>query len=276
MRADAILCGMRLIDFHTHAFPDALAARAMPVLEAEGKIKAALDGTVRSLVSSMAKADICASVLCSIATKPSQFGTILNWSAQIRSDCIIPFPSVHPADSMAVQHVGEIHAAGFKGVKLHPYYQDFDVDEERLFPVYAEAQRLGLFVVCHTGFDIAFPRVRKGNPERIRRVIDRFPSLKFVTTHMGAWEDWDEVRRFLLGRPVLMETSFSANVMSADAMREMLLAHPLEYILFGSDSPWLDQGESIAALRALDLGEERERHLFYENARRLLDLPAAQ
>ena len=175
---------------------------------------------------------------------------------------------------MAVPHVREVHAAGFKGIKLHPYYQEFDVDEARLFPIYAEAQRLNLLVVCHTGFDIAFPRVDKGNAERIRRVIDLFPTLKFVTTHMGAWENWDEVRRFLLGRPVLMETSFSANVMDAAAMRGMLMAHPPEYVLFGSDSPWLDQGASIAALRELDLGADRERLLFYENARRLLDLPA--
>mgnify|MGYP003808282709 CR=1 FL=1 len=236
-RWNCYLSFMLLLDFHTHAFPDALAARAMPALEAEGHIKAALDGTLGGLLDSMDQAGICASVLCSIATKPNQFGAILKWSMEIRSERIIPFPSVHPADPLAVQRLGDIHAAGFAGVKLHPYYQEFNVDEERMFPLYAEAQRLGLLVVCHTGFDIAFARVRKGDPERIRRVLDFFPGLKFVTTHMGAWEDWDEVRRFLLGRPVLMETSFSLEEMGATAMREMLMGHPKEYVLFGSDSP---------------------------------------
>jgi predicted TIM-barrel fold metal-dependent hydrolase len=262
-----------LIDFHTHAFPDALAARAMPVLEAEGKIKATLNGTVSDLLRSMDANGISTSVLCSIATKPAQFAPILKWSGEVRSERIIPFPSVHPADPLAVQRIAEIHAAGFKGVKLHPYYQEFDVDEERLFPLYAECRRLDLLVVCHTGFDIAFPRVRKGNAERVRRVLDRLPGLKFVTTHMGAWEDWEEVRRFLLGRPVLMETSFSAGYMSADAMREMLTLHPKDCILFGSDSPWLDQRAEFNALRSLGLDADRERCLFHDNARRLLGLP---
>ena len=49
---------MRIIDFHAHAFPDALAERAMPALEAEGDIRAALDGKVSSLLRSMDAAGI--------------------------------------------------------------------------------------------------------------------------------------------------------------------------------------------------------------------------
>ena len=49
---------MRIIDFHAHAFPDALAERAMPALEEEGNIKAALDGKISSLLRSMDEAGI--------------------------------------------------------------------------------------------------------------------------------------------------------------------------------------------------------------------------
>ena len=54
---------MRIIDFHTHAFPDPIAARAMPQLEAEGNIEAALDGRLASLLRSMDAAGIDAAVV---------------------------------------------------------------------------------------------------------------------------------------------------------------------------------------------------------------------
>ncbi|MFP4564308.1 MAG: amidohydrolase, partial [Spirochaetia bacterium] len=59
---------MNIVDFHTHAFPDELAARAVPALEAEADIEAVLDGTVTSLLESMDRAGIERSVVASIAT----------------------------------------------------------------------------------------------------------------------------------------------------------------------------------------------------------------
>ena len=62
-----------VIDFHAHAFPDFLAARAVSHLEAMGYTSAFLDGTVAALIASMDKAAISRSVICSIATEPRQF-----------------------------------------------------------------------------------------------------------------------------------------------------------------------------------------------------------
>ena len=266
---------MLIVDFHTHAFPDAVAERAMPALEEEGNIKAALDGKVSSLLRSMDAAGIRAAVVASIATRPSQFESILRWSAGIASERIIPFPSVHPADSRLASRVHEIHEAGFKGVKLHPYYQDFDLDEARVRPLFAAAQDCGLLVLCHTGFDLAFARVRRCDPVRVLRLLDAFPALRFVASHLGAWEDWDEVERHLVGRPILMDLSFAIEGIGPARARELILSHPAEYMLFGTDSPWAGQRETIEQVRRLKLGEERERLLFGENAARLLGLDAA-
>lgn len=62
----------RIIDMHTHAFPDAIADRAITQLCAEGNVRACLDGRVSSLIASMDTAGIEKSVLCSIATRPRQ------------------------------------------------------------------------------------------------------------------------------------------------------------------------------------------------------------
>ncbi|MDO8303094.1 MAG: hypothetical protein Q7T18_07625, partial [Sedimentisphaerales bacterium] len=87
-----------IIDFHTHAFPDAIAVRAMQSLQHGCDIQAQLDGKISSLLASMDSCGIETSVVCSIATKPSQFESILKWSEQIQTERILPFPSVHPDD----------------------------------------------------------------------------------------------------------------------------------------------------------------------------------
>jgi predicted TIM-barrel fold metal-dependent hydrolase len=210
-------------------------------------------------------------VLCSIATKPAQFEPILRWSMAIRSPRIVPLPSVHPADPDMLARLDAIHAAGFKGIKLHPYYQDFLLDDERLMPLYARLAERGLLLVCHTGFDVAFPRIRRCDPRRIRAVCDRVPTLKFVATHLGAWEDWDEVEKHLLGRDIFLEISYSLEVMPPDRARRLILAHPEDRVLFGTDSPWQDQSAALDRLRALDVGDSRFRAMTEDNASLLLD-----
>ena len=60
-----------IIDFHAHAFPDKVAADAIPYLEEEGDVKAIHDGRVASLLNLMDRDGVEKSVICSIATKPS-------------------------------------------------------------------------------------------------------------------------------------------------------------------------------------------------------------
>jgi len=262
----------RIVDFHAHAFPDELAAKAMALLEKEGGIKAALDGRVSSLLASMDRAGIDTSVVCSIATRPSQFEPILRWSAQVRSERIVPFPSVHPADPAAPDRVSEIAREGFKGVKLHPYYQDFVLDEDRLMPVYERVCREGLLLVVHTGYDFAFPFDERGGPPRILAVLERFPDLRFVATHLGAWKRWDQVEEMMLGKGILMELSFSLEFLDGETARRIMERHPADRLLFGTDSPWTDQSETLRLVRRLGLDQARERALLGGNAAALLGL----
>lgn len=261
---------MKVIDIHVHAFPDAIVNRAMESLKEAGHVEAELDGSVGGVLRSMDEAGVDASVVCSIATKPAQFRPILDWSKGIASDKLLPFPSVHPEDPLALERIGEIHGAGFKGVKLHPYYQGFVLDEPRMMPLYLRMAELGLVLLCHTGFDLCYPRDRVCDPERIVRVLDAVPGLKFVATHFGAWMDWGEVRRLLLGRPVLMDISYSLQFMEGDEGREILENHPEDCLLFGTDSPWESPATLLRRLEAFGLGERRKRKLLCENAARVL------
>ena len=156
----------RIIDFHTHAFPDALAERAMAQLLSEtDAVRSFLDGKLSSLIASMDANGIEASVLCSIATRPSQFEPILQWSQQIASDRIIPLASVHPQDPAGVEHIHQIAQTGLKGVKMHPYYQDFYLDDPHLYPLFEAIQAEGLLLyVATSGHALTRRRPRAATP----------------------------------------------------------------------------------------------------------------
>ena len=46
----------------------------------------------------------------------------------------------------------------------------------------------------------------------------------------------------------------------------MILAHPAEYVLFGTDSPWTAQDKTLSLLKGLDLGPDLEKKILRENA----------
>lgn len=260
-----------IIDFHAHAFPDQVAASAIPYLEEEGDVKAVHDGRVASLLELMDRDNVEKSVICSIATRPSQFEAILSWSRQIRSERIIPFPSFHPNDPEMLEHINRIKTEAFKGIKMHPYYQQFFLDDETLFPAYEKICSLGLILVMHTGFDIAFPRIRRCDPRQILNVLTRFPELKMVTTHLGAWQQWGEVEELLAGRNIYMDISYTLDQIDPQTARRIILKHPSDYILFGTDSPWSGPQETYKNLQALELGAAIEELILRKNGLALLD-----
>lgn len=260
-----------IIDFHTHVFPDHIAFNALDKLQAAAKTKANTKGTVTSLLQSMDHAGIKTSVICSIATRPGQFDNILDWSGAIQSPRIIPLPSIHPDDTAIEEKLSLIRKKGFPGIKMHPYYQDFFLNESRLTPIYESLIKENLLVVMHTGYDIAFEYDERVTPRPIAELLSRYPALKLVTTHFGAWSAWDAVEEHLIGKPVYIETSLALQSISCEQAKRMFRAHPPELLLFGSDSPWEDQKESIDRIKALNLGKELEKRIFYENAGTLLE-----
>ena len=264
---------MRAIDIHVHAFPDDLAGRAISQLESLAQWQAALDGRVGSLLASMDAAGIDVSVVCPIATKPEQTEGILRWCAEIRSERIEAFPSIHPAVEGPQQWLRRIAQAGFAGIKLHPMYQDFVADEPRMIDLYAAAMELGLTVLLHCGHDIAFPAGGdRAGPERVRNIIAGLPYLELIATHMGGWRMWDESRHWLVGSRCYLETSFSLEALGPDQAVAMIRAHGPDRVLFGSDSPWTHQKQELARLRDLPLTKAELEKILHANAERILGI----
>ena len=74
-----------VIDFHTHVFPDAIAAKTIEMLEKRSGVKASTDGTLNDLVRSMEQNGVDVSVLLPVVTKPQQFESINKFAQFVNS-----------------------------------------------------------------------------------------------------------------------------------------------------------------------------------------------
>ena len=61
---------MKITDFHTHTFPDAIAERAIAGMQQNSHAKAFGTGTLTGLLDSMEQAGIARSVILPVATNP--------------------------------------------------------------------------------------------------------------------------------------------------------------------------------------------------------------
>lgn len=259
-----------IIDFHVHCFSDELAGRATAVLSERSGIIPFANGTIDGIKASMRDACVDRSVILSIATKPQQASKITKWAASIQDDVITAFGSIHPDSRNWREELSEIQSAGLPGIKFHPDYQEFFVDEERLFPIYERALELGLIIIFHAGMDIGLPPPCHCTPERLQRVVRAFPDGNFVAAHMGGFKCWDGVEKYLVGENIYLDTSFSLEWIETGQFLSIVRKHGYHKVLFATDSPWSGQKEELERIRSIGLLPEEERAILGDNANKLL------
>ena len=115
-----------VIDFHTHIFPDKIAAKSIAHLEEASGIMAATDGTLQGLLNSMEKNNVDLSVILPVVTKPSQFETVNQFAAEVNrkyNGKLISFGGIHPDSEDYKAELDKIKELGLIGIMLHPDYQ---------------------------------------------------------------------------------------------------------------------------------------------------------
>ena len=283
-----------IVDIHTHAFPDKIAARTVDKLQTASHTHPFTDGTVGALRESMAEAGIDYSVVLPVATNAHQVPHVNDSSIAMNErnteTGVLSFGCMHPDFDGWRAELARLAEAGVKGIKLHPVYLEVNFDDPRFLRILDRCAELGLIVLIHAGRDVGFPDAPDYvSPQRIASAVRQTDGAALICAHMGGWRQWDDVERLLPETGVYIDTSFSLGSMvsngdgyykTADDLKllseeqfvRLVRAFGAKKVLFGTDSPWGGQAEEMRKFRALSLSEAEQIAILGANASYLLRL----
>lgn len=265
-----------LIDFHVHTFPEAIAEKTLKFLL--GKMrdtykinqKINYGGTPRLLLESMKKNGVDISVTMPIATKPSQYESINKFARSITSDKIISFGTIHPQDTDIEQKVFELKEQGFKGIKLHPDYQDTNADSDEFIKLVKCATEKGMYVTIHAGHDIGIYPPFKSDFARIKRMLNKVDDSFVILAHMGGFNQWDDVEKYIINSKAYFDLSVVSRFIDINQYRRIIENHRADRILFGSDMPWESPVDTLRFLKKSGVSGNDLELITHKNAERIL------
>lgn len=262
-----------LIDFHTHAFPEKIAEKAIEKLSfASGGLEPYTNGTISGLCNSMKKGGVDKSVVLNIATNAHQQKSVNDFAAETnKMPNLIAFGSVFPDAEDALYELERIKSLGLKGVKLHPDYQRFNVDDEKMKPIYKKISQLGLITVFHAGFDYGFPPPYGATPEKLLKALSWFQS-PVIAAHWGGINCNQGVLDLLCGKDIYFDTSFGYSMLPRYYALKIIEKHGTDKILFGTDTPWHTPDMEMKLLNNLELSDEEMEKIAHLNAEKLLNI----
>ena len=262
-----------LIDFHTHAFPDKIASAAIPKLSfVSGGLEPYTDGTVSGLKESMQKNGVDVSVVLNIATNAHQQRAVNDFAASINNKKdIFSFGSVFPFSEDAFKELERIKELGLLGVKLHPDYQGFNVDDIRLKPLYKKISELGLITVFHAGLDYGFAPPYGATPDKMARALEWFSS-PVIAAHWGGINCGDDIIKYLCGKNIYFDVSMGYSMMPKYYAKKIMELHTPDKMLFGTDTPWHTPNMEMRLLDTLELSSDDMDKITHKNAERLLGI----
>ncbi len=263
-----------VIDIHTHAFPDRLAPRAISSLVegSHGIYPPCSDGTVNGLLHNMEQFGVDVSVVQPVITKAGQLESLNGWAREIQNQKLISFGGFYPHTDDYRRDIDLLCNMGFRGIKLHPEYQHFTVNDPDMLKMYDYALSKGLILFFHAGFDPAFPPPFHSSPKMFAEIAKQLRGGIIVAAHMGGAQQLDDVERDLCGSEVYIDTSMGFEHYTKEQFLWIVNLHGADRILFGSDSPWSRADAEVAAIRSLDLSQEQKDQILFGNACRILGI----
>jgi hypothetical protein len=264
----------RLIDAHTHWFPESVNAKIWAYFDRHYWPVLYRD-TAGHRLEWMRRNGVHRFTTLTYAHRPGMAAWLNAWTAEFAAGVpeAIPCGTFFPEPEVGADVRRCIEEYRFRGFKLHLRVGDFDPSSAALYPAFEQIEAAGLPVVIHAG-SAPDPGTYTA-PVYLQRLMLRFPQLKIVVAHMGSSEFEDYVRLALAHESLYLDTTmvfvgFSACDPFPDALLPQLetLSHK---VLFGSDFPTIPYTLSHAIAGVLDLpvSDAAKRRMFCDNAARL-------
>lgn len=261
----------RAADMHAHIYPGKIAEKATASVGNFYHMEMESVGLPHVLAEHGKMAGIDRFLVCSVATKVAQVRSINEFIARKCSEypCFTGLAAWHQDIENIEDELDDIQQKGLKGIKLHPDFQEFTIDDEKMLPFYRAAHARGLPILFHMG-DY---RTDFSSPYRLMRVLEKIPDLTCIAAHLGGYTEWENARKTLSGTNVYVDTSSSLFALSREQARESIEHFGVEHTMFGTDFPMWEPKEELERFFALGLSEAENKAILYDNFARLFQIP---
>lgn len=237
------------IDIHTHVFPSAVAEKVCAQLTAHYGITCSGSGVIDDLLQRAQMAGLDNVVVHSAATTPEQVVPANTFALHLERMYpeVIAFGTVHPEYADWEAQLRRLKKHNIRGLKLHPEFQGFWLNDPKLHPIIEAAQQDFIFMV-HIGDNVP-PQQNPSCPYKLAALLDQFPKARFIAAHMGGYLHWEHSLQALAGRDVFMDTSSTLDCIDDTTLKALFAKHDRERILYGSDYPLYDPQEEMVKLQ---------------------------
>lgn len=246
------------IDVHAHAFNPKIAHKVLAQLNGHYGIEPVGTGTPEDLLLRLDKAGLDKAVVMTSATSPDQVVPANNWAIELKEadPRFIPFGTLHPDFDRNEQELDRLEQNGIKGLKFHPDFQGFRMDDRKFYEV---MEMVGDRFVClfHVG-DTLPPDENPSCPKKMAALRKTFPGPAMIAAHMGGYLHWEYALEHLAGSGVFVDCSSTLDFVDNDLLKKLIHGFGEEHVLFGSDYPLFDAASEIERVQQrLDLSAER-------------------
>ncbi len=260
-----------ICDAHGHIFPEKIAGKAVSAIgkfygiemEAEG-------GVAKAILESGSKIGVTNYLVCSTATTTHQVESINQFIVEKckKHKEFVGFGTLHPDYEDIEGQVNYCIENGLKGIKLHPDFQQFDIDDKKAFKIY-EATEGKLPILFHTGDN----RYDFSSPVRLKNITENFPRQIMFAAHFGGYRRWDDALECLAGlENVYYDTSSSLPFISQEFAKELISAFGTDRLFFGSDFPMWNHTDELERFMNLGLSPEVNRKLLSDNFKQFFNI----
>lgn len=252
----------RIIDAHAHIFPQKIAEKAVASIGSFYGLEMHDAGTSDALIQSGEKIGVEKYLVCSTATKPEQVTAINDF---IFEECklhpeFVGFATLHPEMEHMEREVERILERGYYGIKLHPDFQEFKIDDPRAMEMYRLAEGK-LVILFHTGDS----RYEFSTPRRLAKIGEKFPQLRCIGAHFGGYSEWEEAYEVYDNPNIYMDTSSSLFTLAPEMACRFIEKFGADHFFFGTDFPmWTHQAE-LARFEKLALPENIQQMILADN-----------
>ncbi len=263
---------MEIINAHAHIYPEKIAAKATDTIGVFYDIKMQMPaGTAERLIEDGRRAGIGRFVVHSVATTAHQVRTInefIKREVEAHSE-FIGFITLHQelTEDEVMREVDWAVENGFKGIKLHPDFQKFNIDDELAEKFYrAASDRLP--ILLHMGDD----RYEYSAPHRLVSMAKKYPRTTFIAAHFGGYRCWDSASIYCGLENVYFDTCSSLPFITPERARELIDMLGADRFFFATDFPMWDGVGEVERFNKIPLTDAEREMIFAGNIKRVLGL----